>query len=51
MTREQIPGQFVAVVNTWNEMHPGHFHLNRLAVKVKEGVVIGGWVPFRFNTP
>jgi dihydroxy-acid dehydratase len=50
VTREQIEKPFVAVVNTWNELHPGHFHLNRLASKVKEGVLMRGGMPFEFNT-
>jgi dihydroxy-acid dehydratase len=50
VTREQIEKPFVAVVNTWNELHPGHFHLDRLASKVKEGVLMRGGMPFEFNT-
>jgi hypothetical protein len=29
-TAEQIDKPLVAVVNTWNEIHAGHSHLNRL---------------------
>jgi dihydroxy-acid dehydratase len=49
-TREQIDRPLVAVVNTWNELHPGHFHLNRVAAKVKEGVLMAGGMPAEFNT-
>ena len=49
-TSEQIEKPLVAVVNTWNELHPGHFHLNRLAAKVKEGVLMAGGMPAEFNT-
>ncbi|GAB4350523.1 MAG: dihydroxy-acid dehydratase [Candidatus Abyssubacteria bacterium] len=50
MTREQIERPLVAVVNTWNEIHPGHVHLNRLAAKVKQGVLMAGGMPAEFNT-
>ncbi len=49
-TREQIERPLVAIANTWNELHPGHFHLNRLAAKVKEGVLMAGGMPAEFNT-
>ncbi|MBI5117185.1 dihydroxy-acid dehydratase [Candidatus Poribacteria bacterium] len=49
-TSEQVERPLVAVVNTWNELHPGHAHLNRIAVKVKEGVLMAGGMPAEFNT-
>jgi len=49
-TSEQIDRPLVAIANTWNELHPGHFHLGRLAAKVKEGVLMGGGMPAEFNT-
>lgn len=49
-TPEQVERPFVAVVNTWNEAHAGHFHLSRLAAKVKEGVLMAGGMPAEFNT-
>lgn len=49
-TKEQIDRPLVAIANTWNELHPGHFHLNRLAAKVKEGVLMAGGMPAEFNT-
>jgi dihydroxy-acid dehydratase len=49
-TSEQIERPLVAVVNTWNELHAGHFHLNRLAAKVKQGVLMAGGMPAEFNT-
>jgi dihydroxy-acid dehydratase len=47
---EQIEKPLVAVVNTWNEIHPGHMHLSRLAAKVKEGILMAGGMPAEFNT-
>jgi dihydroxy-acid dehydratase len=49
-TREQIERPLVAIVNTWNEVHPGHCHLQRLAAKAKEGVLMAGGMPAEFNT-
>lgn len=47
---EELKKPFVAVINTFNEMHPGHVHLNRLAQLVKDGVREAGGVPFEVNT-
>jgi dihydroxy-acid dehydratase len=41
---------FIAVVNSWTEIVPGHIHLQRVANAVKEGVRRAGGVPFEFNT-
>lgn len=41
---------FIGIVNSWNEMHPGHAHLQRLSQEVKNGVRMAGGVPFEFNT-
>jgi dihydroxy-acid dehydratase len=49
-TKEQIERPLVAIANTWNELHPGHFHLNRIAAKAKQGVLMAGGMPAEFNT-
>ncbi len=41
---------YVAVVNTWNEINPGHSHLQHLAQAVKLGIAETGGIPFEFNT-
>ncbi|MHA2088846.1 MAG: dihydroxy-acid dehydratase [Promethearchaeota archaeon] len=41
---------FIGIVNTWNELNPGHKHLNILAEAVKYGVIEAGGVPFEFCT-
>ncbi|TFG06577.1 MAG: dihydroxy-acid dehydratase [Promethearchaeota archaeon] len=41
---------FIGVVNTWNELNPGHMHLRYLAEGVKLGIAEGGGIPFEFNT-
>jgi len=47
---EDLVRPFVGVVNSFNEMHPGHVHLRGLAEEVKKGVSQAGGVPFEFNT-
>jgi len=41
---------FIGVVNTWNELNPGHKHLNILAEAVKYGIIEAGGIPFEFCT-
>jgi dihydroxy-acid dehydratase len=40
----------VAVANSWNEIVPGHIHLDKVGKRVKEGVRAGGGVPLEFDT-
>ncbi|MDH4265471.1 MAG: dihydroxy-acid dehydratase [Deltaproteobacteria bacterium] len=49
-TYEEIKRPFIAVVNTYNEMHPGHMHLKTLAERVKAGVRTAGGLPTEFYT-
>lgn len=48
--REEMEKPFIGIVNSWNEMHPGHKHLRELSQAVKEGVYAKGGQPFEFNT-
>ena len=41
---------FVGVVNSFNEVVPGHIHLRSIAEAVKVGIRSQGGVPFEFNT-
>jgi dihydroxy-acid dehydratase len=41
---------FIGVVNTWNELNPGHKHLKDLAQAVKYGIAEAGGIPFEFCT-
>ena len=41
---------FIGVVNSFNEVVPGHIHLNSIAGAVKTGITGAGGVPFEFNT-
>lgn len=47
---EDYEKPFIGIVNSWNEMHPGHKHLRDLAQAAKDGVLAAGGVPFEFNT-
>lgn len=40
----------IGVVNSFNEVVPGHMHLKIIAESVKSGVRIGGGVPMEVNT-
>jgi len=40
----------IAIVNSWNEINPGHIHLRKLSSYVKEGVREAGGTPMEFNT-
>ncbi|NOZ59796.1 MAG: dihydroxy-acid dehydratase [Euryarchaeota archaeon] len=50
ITDEEIDRPFVGVVNSWNELIPGHVHLDKVAEAVKAGVRLAGGVPFEFST-
>ena len=49
-TSDDLNRPFVAVINTWGEVCPGHFHLNQLAKSVKDGIWKTGGCPFEFTT-
>jgi len=50
LTEEDLDKPFIAVVNSFNEMVPGHMHLNKIAESVKAGIRSAGGVSFEFNT-
>ena len=39
----------IGVANSFNELIPGHMHLNTIAQQVKYGVYQGGGIPLEFN--
>ena len=49
-TDEQIRRPFIGIVNSFNEVVPGHVHLNQIARAVKDGVLAAGGTPIEFNT-
>ena len=50
VTKDELNKPFIAVVNSFSEIVPGHVHLRRLAEAVKAGVRAAGGMPFEFNT-
>lgn len=49
-TDNDLKKPLIAVVNSWGEVCPGHFGLNLLAQKVKEGIYQAGGTPVEFCT-
>jgi dihydroxy-acid dehydratase len=49
-SNEDLSKPKIAIVNSWNEINPGHIHLRDLAIHVKEGVREAGATPMEFNT-
>lgn len=50
LTDGEMKKPFIGIVNSFNEIVPGHMHLNQIAKAVKEGILSAGGVPFEFNT-
>ena len=46
----QMERPLIGVVNSFNEIVPGHIHLNTIARAVKDGVLMAGGTPMEFNT-
>lgn len=40
----------IGIVNSWNEVCPGHYPMRGIAEQVKRGVFEGGGIPLEFNT-
>ena len=47
---EQMRRPFIGGVNSFNEVAPGHMHLQTIARAVKDGVLAAGGTPMEFNT-
>jgi len=50
LTDDDLQKPLIGIANTWTEIGPCNFHLQRLARKVKEGIRRAGGTPFEFNT-
>jgi dihydroxy-acid dehydratase len=48
LTREELKRPLVGIVNSANEVVPGHIHLDTIAKAVKTGVSLAGGVPLEF---
>jgi dihydroxy-acid dehydratase len=49
-TDEEIARPLIGIVNSANEIIPGHIHLNQIAQAVKAGVRMSGGTPMEFST-
>ena len=49
MTDEDIRKPFIAICNSFNEVIPGHVHLNKVAELIKNEVRKAGGTPIEFN--
>ncbi|MHA1237677.1 MAG: dihydroxy-acid dehydratase [Candidatus Odinarchaeia archaeon] len=50
LTDKEIDRPLIAVVNSWNEIVPGHIHLRSIADAVKAGIRMKGGTPIEFHT-
>ena len=48
ITSEELKKPLIGIVNSQNEIIPGHFHLDMIAKAAKEGVWAAGGVPMEF---
>lgn len=51
LSDEDFDKPFIAIANSWNEVVPGHIHLNEIVEAVKEGIIEAGGKPFVFGVP
>ncbi len=49
LTDAQIARPIIGIANSFNEVVPGHTHLNQIARAVKDGVLAAGGTPLEFN--
>ena len=50
LTEEELSKPLIAIVNSYNEIVPGHRHLAQIARHVKDGVLAAGGCPIELNT-
>lgn len=50
LTDREIAKPFIGVVNSFNELVPGHMHLRQISDAVKAGIRENGGTPFEFPT-
>ncbi len=51
VSRQDYDKPFIGVANSYNDIIPGHVHLNTLTEEVKRGIRDGGGVPFVWGVP
>jgi len=50
LTPEELDRPLIGIANAYNEIVPGHVHLDRIADAVKAGIRSAGGTPLEFNT-
>ncbi|CFX86068.1 Dihydroxy-acid dehydratase [Syntrophomonas zehnderi OL-4] len=50
VTDEEMQRPFIGIVNSQNDIVPGHINLDKIAEAVKAGVRLAGGIPFEFQT-
>jgi len=50
LTPEELERPLVGVVNSYNDVVPGHVHLDKVAEAVKAGIRMAGGTPLEFST-
>ena len=50
VSRDDMKKPFIGIINSYNEIVPGHMHLDIIAKAVKEGIRSAGGVPFEMGT-
>ena len=50
LTDEDLSRPLIAVINTFSEVCPGHFHLQNLVKSIKDGIWQSGATPLEFST-
>jgi dihydroxy-acid dehydratase len=48
-TDDEIRRPWIGIANSWNEVVPGHIHLDKIAEAVKAGVRLAGGTPMEFG--
>ncbi len=49
VAREDAGRPLIGICNSYNELIPGHMHLDKIAEQVKYGVYQAGGIPLEFN--
>ena len=50
LTQRELERPLIGIVNSFNEVVPGHAHLPAIAQAVKNGILAAGGTPLEFNT-
>lgn len=50
LTDQEMERPFIGIVNSFNDIVPGHINLDKISAAVKAGVRLAGGTPFEFQT-